>query len=78
MDKLSIPPKQREEWRKMITGEITHKYSNFALQMSLSQVKKDLAEKKIEMNAAVDKIYDLCAKYALACQIDFKQIFKTW
>lgn len=78
MDKLTIPPRYRDEWKKMITGDINHKYSNFALQMALSQIKKEVTAGKIEMEEAVNKLHDLCTKYALACQRDFTLIFKTW
>jgi hypothetical protein len=78
MDSFQIPPKEREEWRKMITGEISHQYSNFVLQLLLSQARKDIMKKRMSMDEAVDKIYDLCSKYAFAVKNDVIEIFKTW
>lgn len=75
---VTLPPKNRQEWQQMISGEINYRYSNFVLQMQLTQVQKDIKNKKITMEEAIDRIYELCSKYVLAVQTDFKQIFKTW
>ncbi len=78
MSNQLIPPKSREEWQKMINGEIQHKYRNFALQMKLTQIRREVSENKMTMDEAVDSIYQLCAKYAAAVKGDFKQIFISW
>ncbi len=75
---ISIPPKDRPEWAKIISGDIEHPYRNYVLQTKIHQLHKEIGYKKITMNQAVDDLYSLCLKYALAVQPDFKQIFKTW
>ncbi len=75
---ISIPPKSRSEWRDMITGKIEHNYGNYVLQMKIHQAKKEVAAGTTPVNKAIDDIYELCSKYALAVQNDFKTIFKTW
>ncbi len=74
----AIPEKNRTEWKKIITGEIEHNYKNYVLQTKIHQIRKDISNGRISMDNAIDDLYELCFKYALAVQIDFKQIFKTW
>jgi hypothetical protein len=78
MTKTSIPSIDREEWKKMITGEVVHNYRNFVLQLQLSQARKDVSTGKISLDEAVSKIHELCSKYAPSVKNDFMQIFKTW
>lgn len=73
-----IPPKNRPEWRKIIIGEIEYKYKNYVLQTKIHQMRKDIKAEILTIEQAVDDLYDLCSKYALAVQTDFKEIFKTW
>jgi len=75
---VSIPPKERPEWAKLVTGELHHEFSNYVLQMKIYQMRKDIAANKINLDTAVDTLYNLCAKYALAVQPDCKTIFKSW
>lgn len=75
---VTIPDKERPEWRKMIDGEIEIKYRNFILQMQLTQMNKAIKLEQITYAQAIDKLYILCDKYALAVQSDLKQVFKTW
>lgn len=74
----TIPPKYRKEWIQMITGEIEHSYRNFVLKLVITQLRRELSYHQITMQQAVDRLYALCAKYALAVQSDFKEIFKDW
>ncbi|MEA2042324.1 MAG: hypothetical protein U9N85_07205 [Bacteroidota bacterium] len=74
----TIPEKSRAEWKKIITGEIEHNYRNYVLQTKIHQMRKDVSKNKISIDNAIDDLYELCFKYALAVQIDFRQIFKTW
>jgi hypothetical protein len=76
--KRSIPPKEREEWKKMITGEIEHHYRNFVLKLVLTQLRRELAFGTVTMPEAIDRLYQLCEKYSLAVQADCKEIFKSW
>ena len=75
---ITIPPKNRIEWRQMVTGEIIYQFQNYVLQMQIHGAQKKIARKEITIERAIDDLYDLCQKYALAVQNDFKQIFKTW
>ncbi|NIK72763.1 hypothetical protein FHS56_000249 [Thermonema lapsum] len=76
--KRSIPPKEREEWKKMITGEIEHNYRNFVLKLMLTQLRREVAFGMTTMPEAIDRLYQLCEKYSLAVQPDCKEIFKSW
>jgi hypothetical protein len=62
----------------MITGEITHNFANYVLQMQIHQSRKDIMENKTDMQQSIDRLYELCSKYAFAVQEDFRQIFKIW
>ena len=75
---ITIPPKNRAEWKQIITGEIEHKYKNYVLQTKIHQLRKDISSQKISIDNAVDNLYELCSKYALAVRNDLSQIFKTW
>lgn len=75
---VTIPDKTRPEWGKMISGQENYKYTNYVLQTHISQMQNLIDQQKITQNEAIDRVYDLCKKYALAVQTDFKQIFKTW
>lgn len=78
MANSSIPPKTRPEWSKIISGDISHEFKNYVLQLSIYQMRKDISKGKITINRAVDDLYNLCNKYSLAVQSDLKAIFKTW
>ena len=78
MNKLPIPQKSRIEWRNMVSGTINHQFKNYVLQVQINEAQKKIANKQITVDKAVDDIYVLCEKYALAVQVDFKAIFKTW
>jgi len=78
MANTSIPPKDRPEWEKMITGEIEHSYINYVLQARTYQMRKDIASGRLTIQEAIDELYKLSSKYSLAVQNDFKLIFKTW
>ncbi|MCQ2251814.1 MAG: hypothetical protein MJZ61_00035 [Bacteroidales bacterium] len=62
----------------MISGEIDHKFKNYVLQIRIYQMRKDITMGKLTLSAAVDQLYELCAKYSLAVQADCKEIFKNW
>ncbi len=78
MKSYSVPPKNRPEWRKLVRGEIVHKFRNYILQINIYQSQKDIADNKITEGQAIDSLYELCSKYVLAVQLDLKEIFKTW
>ncbi len=76
---VTIPDKNRPEWKKIILstgGE--YKYSNYVLQVLISKIHNEVMANEISINEAIDRLYDLCSKYSLVVQKDFKEIFKTW
>ncbi len=76
--KITIPPKYRKEWMELVTTQIDHKFKNFVLQMKSEQYRKSIAAGKMTHRQAIDELYDLCEKYAVAVQNDFRIIFKEW
>lgn len=74
----TIPDKNRPEWREMIMGETEIEFHNYVLQMQVTQMRRLVKYNQLSYEEALDKIYTLCNKYALAVQTDFKKIFKTW
>lgn len=78
MANVTIPPKSRPEWGKLITGEISHEFKNYVLQLRIYQMRKDIQRGKVSIESSIDELYELSSKYSLAVQADFKEIFKTW
>lgn len=78
MEKHTIPPKDRDEWKQIVTGGLEHRYNNFVLQMKVHQANKDVASGNVSADEAVESLYEICIKYTLAVQNDLKTIFKTW
>ena len=78
MSALTIPPKNRMEWKQIVMGTIKHDYRNYVLQMKIHQACNDVASSTISVDEAINQLYDICSKYALAVQYDFKIVFKTW
>lgn len=76
--RYTIPPKDRPEWTSMVKGEIEHQFSNFVLQMKISGYKGRIASGSLAVDEAIDELYELCEKYAVAVQSDFQTIFKEW
>lgn len=75
---FTIPPKSRPEWRQLVRGELSHTFKNYTLQMKVHQCSQFIKEGKLLEQKAIDDLYGLCEKYALAVREDFKSIFKTW
>ncbi|MGD1845103.1 MAG: hypothetical protein ACFB10_06885 [Salibacteraceae bacterium] len=75
---FSIPPKERKEWAELVNGNINHQFQNFVLQMKTAEFSRKISNGQISTEAAVDELYELCRKYAVAVQSDFKTIFKEW
>lgn len=75
---ITIPDKTRPEWEKMITGEIEHQFRNYVLQKTIYQMRQEISQGRLTYAQAIDQVYELCSKYALAVQSDFREIFKTW
>jgi len=73
-----LPNVQRVEWKQLITGELEHEFRNYVLQVQLHQTKKDVRNGTVSVEQAVQNLYNLCSRFPLAVQTDFKQIFKAW
>lgn len=78
MESPTIPPKNRLEWKKLLSGDIQHKFKNFVLQLRVYQMQKDISMGRLEEYKALDELYLLCQKYALVVQEDMRSIFKSW
>ncbi|PZX19361.1 hypothetical protein LX69_00628 [Breznakibacter xylanolyticus] len=74
----SIPPKSRKEWLDMVNGHIDYPFKNYVLQMRVHQAQKEIKEGTVTPAAAINGLYTLCEKYAMACKNDLIAIFKTW
>lgn len=74
----TIPPKEREEWKLIILGQLSHSFQNFVLQLKGNELNKKIIQGTLSLEQAIDDLYTLCEKYTLAVQRDFKQIFKEW
>jgi len=70
-----IPTKDRPEWKSLLNPESKIVLNNFVLQMKITQAKKDIVKGKMTIEKAVDEIYSLCQKYALAVKHDMDMIF---
>ncbi|MBO4371659.1 MAG: hypothetical protein J5826_01885 [Bacteroidales bacterium] len=73
-----IPPRNRPEWKQLITGEIQHEFKNYVLQLRIYQIRKDIESGRTTMERSIDSLYELCMKYQLAVAADCREIFKSW
>ena len=71
----NIPDKSRKEWQELLTGKINVKLENFVLQMQVDQTKRAITNSTLTLEEGVNKIYNLCVKYALAVKPDMNTIF---
>ncbi len=78
LEKPTIPPKHRPEWRDIVTLKINHNFKNFVLQMKSSEYSRKIAAGTITTQKAVDEMHELCIKYSYAVAEDMKEIFKQW
>ncbi len=74
----TLPPKDREEWRRLVRNELSHYFQNYVLQMKVAYYGRKIKEGSIDIQTAVDEVYALCIKYIKAVQRDFRVIFKDW
>lgn len=77
-NKLSIPPKERPEWRQIVSPGSEFRFDNFTLQMKSADYAKKLTKGEITTQQAINELHELCSKYTLAVQTDMKRIFKSW
>ncbi len=76
--KYTIPPRDRKEWEMIVTGQIDHYFKNFVLQMKSNEYQRKIDRGVLTVEDATEDLYQLCEKYAIAVQNDFKEIFKEW
>ncbi len=76
--KATLPPIAREEWLKIVRGDIKHRFTNYVLQLHVDKSKSDVSRGKISPETASKDLYTLCSKYVLAVQKDMEAIFKSW
>ncbi len=82
MEKIDIrnvdkwfPDPNREEWRKIVNGEIKHIFKNYVLQLKSYQISNEIKKKTKDEAQGILELQELCRKYALAVYEDFKIIF---
>jgi len=73
----NIPSKDRPEWKNLLSAESNIELNNFVLQMKITQAKKDIKKGKKSIDKAIDEIYSLCLKYALAVKQDINMVFNN-
>jgi len=78
LSKRQIPDIDRKEWRELIMGNINYEFKNYVLQVQLHQLRKDIRTGRLKVEEAIQDLYDLCSKFPIAVQTDFKHIFQTW
>jgi len=66
----TIPSKDRKEWRLLLTGDLNVSLKNFFFQMKVTQAKNQVMSGKIDIDEAVDEIYQLCHKFRKAKFMD--------
>ena len=58
--------KTRKEWRLLLTGDLNVPLKNFFFQMKVTQAKNQIKSGKIDVETAVDEIFDLVTKFQKA------------
>lgn len=76
--KIKIPSKERAEWKLLVTSRLKHQFQSYVLQMKMADFRSKLKSGKIDVQQAIDELYQLCTKYAITTQNDFEIIFKKW
>ncbi len=73
----TIPSKDRKEWRLLLTGDLNVPLKNFFFQMKVTQAKNQILSGKVELEEAVEEIYELCQKFRQAkyMEEDLDRIF---
>ena len=71
----TIPGKERKEWRNLLTDQLDVKLENYVLQMQVNQAKRAIKNSEMSLEEGINKIHDLCEKYALAVKSDMETLF---
>ncbi len=73
----TVPPKERKEWRDLLTGKINVPLKNFFFQMKVTQAKNQVTTGKISIDKAIDDLHALCIKFFKTknMNVDLSNIF---
>lgn len=77
MDSFVIPPKERPEWKDLVTGKIKYEFKNYGFKVFVFQLTKDVGKGKLSVEQAADELYKLCCKYEYGVKEDCINIFKN-
>lgn len=72
-----IPEKEHPKWGQLITGEITHKFSNYILQIQVFKLQRDFKLNMTTKEDAINNLYNICQKYYAIAKKDISEIFNT-
>jgi hypothetical protein len=61
---MNTTNKDKKEWRVLLEGSADIPIKNFFLQMKVSQIKKLIDQGKVDIDDAVDDLYELCNNIA--------------
>jgi hypothetical protein len=72
-----LPSIDNPIWRKLITKEIDYKFSNYIIQLHIFHLRNRYAMKQIDLQEAINELYQLCNKYTLLVKKDFQKLLNT-
>jgi hypothetical protein len=59
-----IPPPSDVIWNKLVTGQVSHKFSLFAANMLLAHAVRTVAANPSRTPAVTKELHQFCSKYA--------------
>lgn len=72
-----IPDTSNPIWKKIVTGEINHHFSNYVLQIQVYKIQHDVKQNIISIDNAIKTIHQLCVKYSRAVSKDINKILNS-
>ena len=72
----TIPPIEREEWKKIISGEM--RFAAFAPRLMVDRLKRRIEKEELSLEGGVKEMFLFFQKYNKAYNKDLKLIFKSW
>ena len=72
---VEVPDKTRQEWRRLVRGELKHEFKFYVFQIRVHHAIRDIQQGKISEEKAIDELHALCSKYKLAAKTDLQAIF---
>ncbi len=70
-----LPDIENPTWKKIISGENKHKFSNYILQIQVYKLQQDYRLKRITDEVAIKNLYNICKKYYAVVKKDLNKIF---